>query len=150
MQKFITNLLLIFVFVTIGFALGKRAGQSENRQNTTGQKIENANYVQVLYFHGNQRCKTCKLIESMAENSVNHAFKDKLDKSVKWNVLNYQSEVKLAKKFDLSFSTVVVTKVENGEIVDFQRLDGVWEKLNDEISFNEYLEDAVNAYLEDA
>lgn len=155
MKNFIKNLLLIFVFISIGYALGKHTANDENAEQqathsvTESNRVEGESYTQVLYFHGNQRCKTCKMIESMAKRSVNNSFKSELGKSVRWKVLNYQSEKELAKKFELSFSTVVVTKVENGEIIDFQRLDGVWEKLNTEMQFSDYITTAVNSYLGD-
>jgi thiol-disulfide isomerase/thioredoxin len=146
-QKFIKNSLLIFVFITIGFAVGKHTERAKVSRPLLSQPAEAVDYTSVIYFHGNQRCKTCKMIEAMARRSVSRHFKNELGKTVKWRVMNYQTEKELAKKFDLSFSTVVVTRVENGQVVKFQRLDEVWEKLHDELNFSDYIAAAVQGYL---
>jgi hypothetical protein len=147
-KKTIKNLLLIFVFVSIGFALGK---YSVSRQKTpvAGTKdINTAEVVHVYYMHATFRCVTCNTIEKMTKELLDSKFAKELKKKeIIFSEVNFQEDEKLAKKFDVISSCVVVAKEKNGKIIDYKRLDGVWTLLKKPNEFNDYISKPVETYL---
>ena len=95
-KKILSGLLLVFVMVTIGFALGKEVTlrRIQNREGGetpvptptgTGEKpsttdtAASKDHVIVYYFHGDIRCPTCKTIESQTHDTVQSDFAAQLD-----------------------------------------------------------------------
>jgi len=107
--------------------------------------------VKVYYFHGTRRCKTCLAIESKAKAAIEKAFSDEMKAGViTWQAIDTDLEENkhFEKKFDLMFSSVIVSKVENGKQVQWKNLQKVWELVWDTEAFEEYVQKEVRAYLE--
>ena len=68
---------------------------------------------------------------------------------IKWQEADFQENEALANKFEVFASCVVVARIENGNIVEFERLDDVWTLMNDQGAFNEYIGNVVDIYLKD-
>lgn len=143
-QKIIKDLLLAFVFISIGFAIGKRFGASSQIPDTAGKP----SVVRVYYMHATIRCASCNGIEKMTKNLLETQYAKELAAGkIEFVEENFQKNEKLAKKFDVLASCVVIAKIKNGKIVARQRLDKVWELFRKTPEFNAYLNKAIRKYL---
>ena len=152
-KKLITNLLLAFVLVSIGFALGKHSVVNNSINGnivaaSNGGATSADRLVKIFYMHATFRCVTCNSIESRAKQLVERDFADAwASKKILWEEVNFQINDALAKRFDVAASCVVVTVVQGDEILEFKRLDDVWPLLEKPAEFDAYVSDAVRKAL---
>lgn len=152
-KKFITNLLLIYVLVTIGFSLGRHSVLNRVKSNTTttssdkGSLVE-SKVVKVFYMHSTFRCVTCNDVEARALDLVTKEFAEaRNNQTLLWEDINFQENTVLAKQFDVIASCIVVSIIDKGQIVDFVRLDDVWTLLEKPEEFNAYVRKALSDAL---
>ena len=146
-RKILTRLLLVFVLVSIGFALGRHS--LENSAPHAEKASASGAWVAVYYMHATFRCETCNTIEKMTRKLLDQAYAGELDDGrIKWREVDFQEDEALAEKFGVVASCVVVARVEEGRIADFKRLDEVWTLMQKPDRFNQYISDAVNLFLE--
>ena len=97
-----------FLFLTIAclFSIGGMA------------QIGTDTYVEVLYFHGKQRCVTCKAIEKHTKEVVNTDLAE-LAKNGKLRFkevdISTPEGERLAEKYRVSWSSLYVNKWKNGK-----------------------------------
>jgi hypothetical protein len=104
----------------------------------------------VYYFHSNTRCPTCQSIESQAKDTVHADFAPQLSSgAMSWKILNYEqpASAPLAKKFDIQMPVVVLTKIKNGRVEDWRRLDKVWALVGDKPAFAKYVRGEIEGML---
>lgn len=146
LKKILTNALLAFALISIGFALGKNSVKPD--VSTQIQPSGSSHQVAVYYLHSSFRCVTCNTIESMTKELLDHAYSSELtDGSILWIEDNFQENDTLAKQFEVAASCVVVAQMENGEVTNYQRLDDVWTLMKEPEAFNQYISDAIETYL---
>lgn len=155
LQTTIRNLLLAFVLVSIGFALGKHsvrrgAGPAEQSVKPTASPVSPTTpRVRVYYLHATFRCATCNTIEKMTREVLDQQFSEALaDGRIEWREADFQENEALAKQFDVITSCVVVARMRGDTVLDFKRLDEVWTLLSDPQKFNSCIGGAVRAFLE--
>lgn len=76
--------------------------------------------VNVLYFHGTQRCKTCIAVGEIVKEVVNTRFSD--NKNVVFTEVNTDDPKfkAIAEKYKISWSSLVISKGENNtDMTDF-------------------------------
>lgn len=149
-KQLITNLLLAFVLISIGFALGKHSATTRSAVSQPGTAVSNVttttgnSMLKLYYMHATFRCVTCNSIESKAKELVQRDFADALKRGkIAWEDVNFQENETLSRKFDVVASCVVLAQVVNGEIMKFQRLDEVWTLLDKPVEFERYVLAAV-------
>ncbi len=153
-NKTLSRLLIAFVLISIGFALGKELTLRRVRPQPGGPVSAGARNVRgeqvvVYYLHTTIRCVTCNQMEKLARELVNSRFADAIQSGrLAWQEVDFQQNEDLARRFDVSSSCVVVAKVRNREIVDFRRLEEVWTLADKPEQFNEYIAKAIAACLE--
>lgn len=136
------NVLLIFVFVSIGFALGKHS--VKNVPQAADNKSRTA--IQVYYLHSSFRCVTCNTIEKMTKELLEKQFKKELDSGMMlFSEVDFQENEELAKQFGIISSCVVVAAMKDGQVIDFRRLDEVWTLMSNPTAFDKYISDAIDA-----
>lgn len=109
---------------------------------------ENPNKTIVYYFHGNQRCKTCKKIESLTKNILEEDFTAQLkDGSMVLRVVNVDlsENEHFVTDYELAIRSVVISKIEGGKETKWRRLDKVWQLVHDEPAFTDYLHKEITA-----
>ena len=94
----------------IALCMGMIACENSNAKNES--KAENqvkSDVVEVIYFHGKQRCATCMAIEKNTKELVESAFADKL-KSGKlvFKSVDITQEETLADKYEVSWSSLII------------------------------------------
>ena len=153
------RLLLAFVFLSIGFALGKDVTLRRLRaaapalplatQDTmpVGGSAAQAQAI-VYYMHGTIRCITCNQIERLARQTVAGDFAAELAAGrVVWREVNFDQDPVLAKKYDVASSTLVVVRLEHGQETAFKRLDDVWTLAEKPAAFTAYVTAGIRGML---
>ena len=91
-------------------------------KNTKGSKAQEQqppkDHVEVLYFHGTQRCITCAAIEKNTKETVETLFADELkDGSLVFKSIDIsQSEnEEIINKYEVTWSSLFITKWKNGK-----------------------------------
>jgi hypothetical protein len=156
MKAIAKNLLLAFVLVSIGFALGKevtirrQSGATAKSGSNSEPTTQNSELkIIVYYLHTTFRCVTCNEIERLAKTLVETEYAEDLAAGrIEWREADFQQDEALAKRFNVVASCVVVANVEDGQETGFQRLDDVWTRYENPSDFNQYVGSAINKYLE--
>ena len=81
-------------------------------------QIATDTYVEVLYFHGKQRCATCKAIDKHTKEVVNADLAELVKNGklrFKETDISTPEGEKLAEKYRVSWSSLYVNKWENGK-----------------------------------
>lgn len=152
-KKAVTGLLLCFVLVSIGFALGKEATLRRTRSGRAGMEAATApaagSEVVVYYMYPTVRCVTCNKIEAAAHKVVHEDFAGALREGrLRWEVVNFHENDALAARYEVATSTVVVARRRGGQDEGFDRLDGVWPRAEKPEELSAYIRNAVAAALE--
>ena len=101
--------LLILLALMIGLAACDADAQKKEDTPKDG--------VEVLYFHGKQRCATCQAIENEAQALIDSQFADEVKSGrVRFRVVDItksENEV-LADKYEITWSSLVIVSYNNG------------------------------------
>ena len=119
---------------------------SEASENTAG--INNG--IIVYYFHGNQRCVTCRNIEELSRAATEKIFADQFKgNSVKFISINVDDtrNEHFIQDYQLIVRSVVIAKINNGNETGWRRLDKVWNLHNDPDNFFKYFESEASQLL---
>ena len=107
------------VILLLTICLGVFAcGNSNAKGNKTAEKQAEKDRVEVLYFHGKQRCATCMAIEKNAKAAVEAAFADELKKGTvvfKTIDISKSENEAIADKYEVTWSSLFVTKWKGGK-----------------------------------
>lgn len=105
--------LLMMLTLMIGLmSCGSNADNSANAATPVKDRVE------VIYFHGKQRCATCMAIEKNAKEAVNAMFADELKNgSVVFKAVDISTPEgeALADKYEVSWSSLYVNKWKGGK-----------------------------------
>lgn len=107
-------------------------------------------HIIAYYLHGDTRCPSCLKIEKYADAAVHEQFARELaEGTLEWRVVNYDQPENRHywDDFQLEVKTVVLADLVEGEQVRFKRLDGVWDLLDDQQAFTDYIVTEVRQYL---
>lgn len=104
------NFILIFALI-IGLT------SCDNRENTTKTNSPDKDRVEILYFHGKQRCATCMAIEKNTIEVLNAMFANELkDSTVVFKNVDISTPEgeRLADKYEVTWSSLFVNGWKNG------------------------------------
>ena len=104
--------------------------------------------IVVVNFHAARRCEACREIGAEARMLVETDFGDDLKSGrMQWRAINYEApgNKHFIQDYDLTTSTIVVTRREGGRDVEWQRLDGVWEHVFDGPAMRTYLKEQIDS-----
>lgn len=102
----------------IFFALIAGLMSCGSRDNTATEKSTEKDRVEVLYFHGKQRCATCMAIEKHTIEVVNTLFADELKNgTLVFNTVDLSTPEgeKTADKYEVTWSSLFVNKWKDGK-----------------------------------
>lgn len=110
---------ILFLFV-LGFALLSCGGNAkqETAAQATQEAVAATDGVEVLYFHGKQRCATCIAIEKHAREAVEAAFADAVKRGeVTFRIIDISQPENqaLAEKYEVTWSSLFVVKYQGGK-----------------------------------
>lgn len=105
------KLLMIFVLITGLMSCG-------SGDNSANAKSPEKDRVEVIYFHGKQRCATCMAIEKNAKEVVNTLFANELKNGIvvfKAVDISTPEGEKIADKYEVTWSSLFVNKWNDGK-----------------------------------
>ena len=116
-----------------------------------GQATAETDGVVMYYFHGKVRCPTCRAIESQSHDVLTKKFAGPLQRrEIVWEVVDSEADANadLAERFAVQVAVVVLARFEQGEMVDWKRLDQVWALWDDEPAFAAFMQREIQAMLD--
>lgn len=105
---------VFFVLMAIIALTACGNNQTANAQTKTTQK----EYVEVIYFHGKQRCVTCNAIEKLTKEVVEKDFAQQLkDGKIVFKIVDISTKEgeKIADKYEVTWSSLYINKWKDGK-----------------------------------
>jgi len=121
-----------------------KPADSQNPQVTSAQKIL------AYYFHGTQRCPTCRKLEAYSAEAIEKGFGEALKRgNLEWRVVNVDEPLNkhFVKDYQLYTKSLVIVKMQGGKQVEWKNLEKIWELVGEKDDFVRYVQDEVSAYL---
>lgn len=147
-KKIIGRLLLTFVLVSIGFAIGKETAISKGR-SAVETAVATGDKVVVYYMHASFRCVTCNLVETMGGELIRSEFAAAVkDGRLEWKPVNCQDNDDLARRYNVGGNMIIVARFAGGREVEHKRLDRVMELADKRDEFMAYVRSAIQELLE--
>lgn len=148
LRSWTARLLIGFVVFTLGFSTGRRTAPSlmpqPDPKTVETQTEKTPDKVIVYAAHMTFRCPECTQIEWLARGLVDAEFAlEMAEDRLEFRPVDYMRDTAFARKYNISSSTIIVVRMENGEERDFQRLDEVWTKIRDREEFFDYVRSAI-------
>ncbi len=150
LKTWLTRILLAFVWLTLGFSLGRhsapRTAPSAVDPGDADPAETNAGQVIVYAAHMTFRCPECNQIEWFTRELVESEFSEELaDGRLVFRTVDYTRDTAFARRYNIASSTIVVTRSDDDQ---FQRLDDVWTKVRDKADFFDYVRAAILGKLD--
>lgn len=124
-----------------------------NSGNTSAiTEADSKDRVEVLYFHGKQRCATCKAIETNTQEVIDGLFADELkDGSLVFRVVDMSTSEgeKIADSYEVAWSSLFVNKWKDGKETrtDMTEFSFGYARNNPDL-FKNTLADKIRQYLD--
>lgn len=94
------------------FACGNNNAGSEKQQENKPE----TEVVEILYFHGKQRCPTCRAIEKETKELVSTAFADEMKEGkLMFKTLDIDENEALADKYQVTWSSLILVDNDSGK-----------------------------------
>ena len=110
------NIMIRLISIVAALCLGLAACGGGNTKQSSVPTRENG--VEVLYFHGKQRCATCVAIERETKAVIDGQFADAVaDGALEMRIIDItqpENEA-IADKYEITWSSLVVVKYTDGE-----------------------------------
>lgn len=109
---------VLFLFISLFALLSCNMNAKEETAAQIQDKATAKDHVEVLYFHGKQRCVTCMTIESNTKAAIEENFADQAkngDVVLKVIDISKQENEKIAEKYEVTWSSLFVVKYKDGQ-----------------------------------
>lgn len=108
-----TFLLTIFAVLLISCGGGKTKNKQETAELTTSEQTvatADASTVNVYYFHGKQRCKTCLAVGNLTEKTIKEVYQG--NENVKFTEVDTSDKQfqKLVEKYEVSWNALIISQ----------------------------------------
>jgi len=126
----------------------KKRGDSNAASSSA--RDSNETVVIAYYFHRAIRCAGCLEIETNAKRVIESSFAKQIaDKKLIWAPFNLDEPggEEFGKEFDVSASTLVLSKTKNGNHTEYKKLEKVWQLAHEPNAFDAYVKDEVKQFL---
>lgn len=121
-----------------------QAAETPAAQTTATAPAQTDEHTRVIayYFHYTLRCATCLSIEAQARAAVEMGYAQELkDGRVEWQAVNIDEpdNKHFEQDFELGGSSLVLVEMNGADIVRWTVLGKVWDLVDDEAGFQEYV-----------
>ncbi|MGL4992694.1 MAG: nitrophenyl compound nitroreductase subunit ArsF family protein [Bacteroidales bacterium] len=109
--------LLIVGLLSIICVACSSGGNNSTKEDSEITTQENRDRIEVLYFHGKNRCITCNAIETNTKEVIESLYSDELkDGSMVYRSIDISlaENKKLAEKYEVSWSSLIINRHNNG------------------------------------
>lgn len=142
-KTLIRNLLLAFVLVSIGFALGKESAQ-RRAGGTAPVAAAGEDKLVVYYLRSTFRCATCNMVEEQTAQLLRTEHANELaDGRMEYHVVDFLENRELAARYNVGGNIVVIARIEDGQEVKTVRLDQVIDRVMNADAFADYLRNGI-------
>jgi hypothetical protein len=125
---------------------------AENNNSSIKQTDDNSKVVAYL-FHSTHRCTSCNLIEDFTTKTLNEYFSSELQKKklefISIDVDQPQNRHYI-KDYQLFTISLVIALYDGDKQEKWQNLDKVWDYLNDQEKFSQYIMTSIKSYLSES
>lgn len=107
--------LLFILLAVIGLT---SCGNNQNANAQTSTQATQKDAIEVLYFHGKQRCVTCNAIEKLTKEVIDKDFAQQLkDGKIVFKVIDISTKEgeKIADKYEVTWSSLYINKWKDGK-----------------------------------
>lgn len=162
-KTLITIALLAFVAVSLGYLIvsestsspaqptGAATAEEATAPSSVPSTSEPSHKVLAYYFHNTKRCKTCLKIERLAKEALDEWCADAMSNGeLEWQAVNMEEPPNehFVEDYQLVASSLVLVDIRNGEQHDWINMEKVWDLVNDEPAFKDYVARQAVLYLE--
>lgn len=107
---FLSAAIALISFTACGQNQSNRADNNESASAQTTVQVNQADVVNVYYFHGKQRCKTCIAVENVTKKYVGSHFANNLN--VKYIEVNTDEAANkaLVEKYQVTWNALIIAK----------------------------------------
>ena len=105
------------VLMMVSFIL-LACGEKSNAVTAKAQSGQVNDFVEILYFHGKQRCVTCRSIEQNTKELVEAKFARQMkDGKVVYRVIDISKKenARIAEKYEVTWSSLFLVQHKNGK-----------------------------------
>lgn len=162
-KKILTAVLLVFVAVSVVFAIVKETTKSPPSEQTDVERpaVQKASApvetspekVIVYYFRTNVRCAKCIKFEKYSRKAVVTGFQKALeDGRLEYKIVNIEEpgNKHYVEDYKLYTKSIVVVEMKGDEQVRWNNLDKIWQLVSSEEKFIDYIQEGVRSYLGEA
>jgi len=154
-MKTVIRIVLVLFVLASGFYLAvdrseNTAAKPDIAVTETASPEMPGDQVLVYYFHGDVRCPTCMKIEALSTEAVEKGFDKELKNGrVAWQVVNIETpeNAHFVDDFELYTKSLILVKKNDGVQTAWKNLPRIWELVNDDTAFIDYVDGEVKAYL---
>jgi len=118
------------------------ANKESSTVNTTITSNKDRPTVIAYYFHRMMRCPGCLEIEAKAQQVIGNSFANQItDEKLMWIPFNLDDPggEEFEKEFDVSVSTLVLSRMTNENHIEYKKLEKVWDFIGDRVKFDTYI-----------
>lgn len=108
------SILILFVAVFLMSCGGKTGNkQADSQMQEQAVVVDDASVVNVYYFHGKQRCKTCIAVGDLAKKTIEEVYAD--NDGVKFIEVDTSDKQfdDLVNKYEVSWNALIIAKGNN-------------------------------------
>lgn len=138
--------------VLLGLASSPLYAKSDLAIAPTNITLTDNQVLAVYYFHGNMRCHSCKQIETLTRNAIEQAYSQELQAGqVNLIMVNLEADgnAHYIDDFQLITRSVVIAIEEANQVVEYHRLDGVWQLYNQPQQFTNYIYQQIGSLIDE-
>ncbi len=134
---------LIYSFFIPVLLLALFSGCGKKNESAAGSGI---NYT-AYYFHPTARCESCINLESFLKELIEKKYAPKGFVFREVNIEDKEN-AHYRKDYSLKFSSVIISKTENGKETNWVNLDSVWSYTEKKEDFFRYSEREIDNFIE--
>ena len=124
---------------------------TEKKTKTASTDVKQADRIEVLYFHGAQRCVTCKAIEANTKALLDSLYSNEIASGkIVYKIIDISQKEneKVADKYEVTWSSLFVNRWKNGtEEVNNMTEFGFANAKNDPDSFKNGIKSKIDELL---
>ena len=147
--------LMAFLILLFASTNAESADEQSPVTRKTAPAVDSRDSAQVqqiiaYYFHGKQRCVTCRKLESYSHEALLTGFEKQLkDSSVVWRVVNFQEKGNehFVDDYELFSQALIISRTVGNKEVDSRNLEKIWLLVGDKEKFIKYVQAEVQSLL---
>jgi len=124
---------------------------AEAQETKPAEKKDLKKTITAYYFHGDFRCDNCKKIEQYSREAIEKYFTDQLKSGeLEFKVVNTDrpENQHFIQDYQLYASSLVLVQYKGTTQVRWKNLTEIWNNLDDQEAFHDYVKTEIQQYME--